>query len=132
MLLYRFDSPYGKNSVESSFQPHIATAVVMEGLTFYLSEEQNRHIFSQLAELVGCKDTIVAFDFFQLDEFHRPVNPNTQKGSTLLTSFMKYKVKTFGESFQWGIDPKDLPGFFECTPEYTMAAYPVLLSKRKG
>ena len=50
-------------SVESSFQSHIATAMVMEGLTFYMSEEQNLDIFFQLTELVVGKGTKVHSGF---------------------------------------------------------------------
>ncbi|KAL7544141.1 hypothetical protein ACHAWF_007525 [Thalassiosira exigua] len=91
----------------------IPTAVVMEGLTFYLTRDENEAIFRELSALFGCEGSIVAFDFFFLDEYCRPSNPNVKKVGPWLASFMKYKVKLFGEPFKWGIEPERLPSFFE-------------------
>ncbi len=110
-----------KGSISQSF----LTAVVIEGLTFYLTEEENINIFRELGELFGnhpdsgvggiCK-CMVAFDFFTLDKFGRPYNSNIARSkSPWLMSLMKYKVMLFGEPFKWGITPEELPAFFDGT-----------------
>mmetsp|Transcript_57497 Transcript_57497/g.85607 ORF Transcript_57497/g.85607 Transcript_57497/m.85607 type:complete len:356 (-) Transcript_57497:173-1240(-) len=111
------NSHSGRNET-SALQYNIPTAVVVEGLTFYLTEEENRSLFQQLGDLFGCQGSIVAFNFFNLDSYGRPTNPNTQKKalfSSFVTTFMKYKVKVFGEPFKWGIEPDKLPSFFHET-----------------
>lgn len=116
----------------------IPTVVVMEGLTFYLTEMENRHVFQEIGELFGggsktqqqgdgtvaaqpsssssSSSLIVAFDFFTLDHRGRPVNPNTtHRFSSWISTAMKYKVLIVGEPFKWGITPKGLEKFFEHT-----------------
>eukprot|EP00525_Craspedostauros_australis_P012068 CAMPEP_0198132830 /NCGR_PEP_ID=MMETSP1442-20131203/59164_1 /TAXON_ID= /ORGANISM="Craspedostauros australis, Strain CCMP3328" /LENGTH=365 /DNA_ID=CAMNT_0043793923 /DNA_START=33 /DNA_END=1126 /DNA_ORIENTATION=+ len=105
-----------QSSSNQVFHANTPTMVVMEGLSFYLSEEENRSIFEQIDSVVGCPGTVMAFDYFHLDEYKRPQTKDTKKTLTALGStFLKYKVKLFGEPFVWGTDPKELPGFFRGT-----------------
>lgn len=94
---------------------NIPTAIIMEGLSFYLTEAENREIFQELGELFGCKGSIIAFDFFNLDENGRPINPNINQTSGLVLSLAKNVVKLMGEPFKWGIAPDELENFFTDT-----------------
>lgn len=64
----------------------IPTVIIMEGLSFYLTEEENKSIFDELGNLFGCGGSIVAFNFFSLDEFGRPSNPNVNKSPSSVAS----------------------------------------------
>lgn len=97
--LYFCHDAIGKNStIQEALSKNgltlrkIPTVIIMEGLSFYLTEEENREIFRELGELFGCDGSIVAFDFFSLDEFGRPSNPNVKR-LPFLSSLVKYKVK---------------------------------------
>mmetsp|Transcript_15866 Transcript_15866/g.29950 ORF Transcript_15866/g.29950 Transcript_15866/m.29950 type:complete len:358 (-) Transcript_15866:28-1101(-) len=106
------------------------TVVVMEGLSFYLTEKENKHVFQEIGQLFGSSKAtpeedededggslVVAFDFFNLDRHGRPINPNTTMHplSSWVSSAMKYKVAIVGEPFKWGIAPEGLAKFFENT-----------------
>ena len=93
----------------------VPTGVVVEGLSMYLTSKENYQLFQQLGDIVGARGSTIAFDFFHLDDFGRPINSNTQKESSWITAFMKYKVKVFGEPFRWGIAPETLPSFLQDT-----------------
>lgn len=119
--LYFCHDAIGKNStIQEALSKNgltlrkIPTVIIMEGLSFYLTEEENREIFRELGELFGCDGSIVAFDFFSLDEFGRPSNPNVKR-LPFLSSLVKYKVKLMGEPFKFGIAPAELPVFFRET-----------------
>ena len=81
----------------------------------YLTSKENYQPFQQLGDIVGARGSTIAFDFFHLDDFGRPINSNTQKESSWITAFMKYKVKVFGEPFRWGIALETLPSFLQDT-----------------
>jgi len=73
------------------------TAVVMEGLTMYLHEDDLLNLFNSTAEVVGPKSTI-SFDFFGWKDNKPPV-------------LMAAKVQFLGESWHWSIEPKNLERF---------------------
>lgn len=117
-----------RNGIDLKLAAEIPTAVVMEGLSFYLTERENLNVFQEIGQLFGCSSKtterenkspypIVAFDFFNLDRDGRPINPNTTTNafSSWISSAMKYKVLIVGEPFKWGIAQEELGNFFENT-----------------
>lgn len=114
-----------RNGIDLKHAAENPTAVVMEGLSFYLTDRENRHVFQEIGQLFGSKrikeedglaSLMVAFDFFNLDRHGRPINPNTTHFfSSWISSAMKYKVLIVGEPLKWGIAPENLGKFFEKT-----------------
>lgn len=124
-----------KNGIDLTDAALHPTVIVMEGLTFYLTEQENRNVFREIGEIFGSdadgdgSDVIVAFDFFNMDRHGRPVNPNNTTHpfmSSWMSSAMKYKVALVGEPFRWGMAPEHIESFFEGTgwelvpPQVTM------------
>jgi methyltransferase (TIGR00027 family) len=91
---------------QEQYNVNSRTVVVMEGLTFYLSEKEVRGLFASVSSVVGPKSS-VCFDFF---------GRNSQRGVFdlgRLTPLLHYFVKLAGEPWKWGIDPNELQEFFQ-------------------
>lgn len=92
-LLLELSTPYDR---------HQPTVVVMEGLLYYLSEEQIRNTLADLAVIMHAK-SVILFDYFQSSS-HRVILQLLSFGAGLL-----------GERMHWTIDHGELPSFFEPT-----------------
>lgn len=84
------------------------TVVVMEGLLYYLDGNEVKGLFASVAKVVGPSSTI-CFDFFGRDE-----NGRLELGWA--TPLLVNSIKLTGEPWKWGIDPRELPAFFQETP----------------
>jgi len=98
---------------KNTFQFGVPTIVVVEGLTMYLSEEQVCTMFDNINHAIGVEGSCVVFNFFELDEFRRPITPSMRKRRNLRSfSFTKNIARSAGEDLKWGINPGDLRSFF--------------------
>lgn len=83
------------------------TVVVMEGLLYYLSEAEVRALFRSVANIVGPSSS-VCFDFFGWKQNRLDLG--------WMTPLLSFAVNMAGESWKWGIDPVELPVFFQDLP----------------
>jgi methyltransferase (TIGR00027 family) len=93
-------------SQQKQYNVKSRTVVVMEGLTFYLSEKEVRGLFASVSCVVGPKSS-VCFDFFGW---------NSQRGVLdlgWLAPLLQYFAKLIGEPWKWGINPNELQEFFQ-------------------
>lgn len=81
----------------STYDATKTTAVVMEGLTMYLHENEMYYLLNSIAEVVGPRSTI-SFDFFGWKDNSPPAS-------------MASKVRFLGESWYWSVEPKNLERF---------------------
>ena len=93
-------------ALQAQYNVNSRTVVVIEGLTYYLSETHVRGLFASVSRVVGPKSSI-CFDFFGW---------NAERGVFDLGWFapcLPYFVALAGEPWKWGINPNELPGFFQ-------------------
>lgn len=94
-------------SQQSEYNVKARTVMVMEGLLYYLAETDVRQLFQSVANVVGPSSS-VCFDFFGWK------NNRLDLGWT--TPLLTFSIKFTGEPWKWGIDPRDLPAFFQDLP----------------
>jgi methyltransferase (TIGR00027 family) len=91
------------------FDAKANTIVVVEGLLFYLKEDQVKDLFKALAQCTGPK-SMVAFDFFGWDESTKRLNIGV-----IAKLLLSNAVFLIGEPFYWGCEPEQLPAFLSST-----------------
>jgi methyltransferase (TIGR00027 family) len=92
---------------QPEYHINTSTVIVMEGLLYYLSEADVRQLFRSLANVVGPSSS-VCFDFFGWKKNRLDLG--------WMTPVLTFAVKMSGESWKWGIDPVELPVFFQDLP----------------
>lgn len=109
------------------------TLAVAEGLTMYLTLEDNRSLFKKLAEVA---DRIIFT--------HLVLDPTGQPNFIASTPELQNLLQKSSEPFLWGSDPWDMPAFLDLFgfEEERAASYPdvagliegeqIVLAKRKG
>ena len=103
------------NSDLHVYDKGIPTAIVMEGLSYYLTEMENIQVYNELGRHFGCVGSVVAFDFFELDKFGSPTTSNLMGSFSTLASIFKHAVNSFGEPLKWGLAPENVNAFFKDT-----------------
>lgn len=109
------------------------TLAVAEGLTMYLTLEENTALFRKLGELA---DRIIFT--------HLVLDPSGQPNFISTTPELQNLLRKSSEPFLWGCDPWDVPAFLDLFgfEEERMASYPdvsgliegerIVMAKRKG
>jgi methyltransferase (TIGR00027 family) len=94
-----------------AYDTSASTVVVMEGLLMYLSEQEVRKLFQDVANVVGSNkqqnDSIVCFDYFGWNE------ETNMADVGWLAPLCHRIVEKQGEPWKWGVAPEKLSTFFE-------------------
>jgi methyltransferase (TIGR00027 family) len=91
------------------FDTKANTVIVIEGLLFYLTDDQVKDLFTALAQSTGPKSMAV-FDFFDRDESTKRLNIGV-----VYNLLLSNAVSLIGEPFCWGCNPERLPSFLSST-----------------
>lgn len=91
---------------QDNYNTKAKSVVVVEGLLYYLSENQVKQLFADVANVVG-PSSCVCFDFFGYK--------NGRLDLGWMTPLLTWSIKFTGEPWKWGIDPNNLATFFQDT-----------------
>jgi methyltransferase (TIGR00027 family) len=104
------------------YNPGHSTLVILEGLLYYLTEQDVKALFADIAKMVGA-GSIVAFNFCEWSAASPDVGGRRRnKNQTRIIE----GLATVGEPMQWGVNPEDLEEFFRGTAWELMAGMPVV------
>jgi methyltransferase (TIGR00027 family) len=109
-------------AAQPNYNPDRPTLVIMEGLLYYLTEQDVKALFADIAKMVGA-GSIVAFNFCEWSAANQC--PDIGGGRKNNQTRILERLAKVGEPMRWGVAPEDLGEFFRGTSWEVMAVTPM-------